>query len=218
MKTVLVLGTARSGTSMISGIVHHLGIDIDMNPEHNPSSQNPKGSFEDQELVRLTSAVRVGDIENHTDLPESVSRMNVYLRQRNSEGKNWGFKSALTHEVWRYIDVSMFEDLHLICNYRSDLMNAKSWLLHLKDNYGDTSKTLEEALQRVQESNATMLQLVRSVDHKRIHTCYEQVKADPLKVASKIANFVGIEFTENLRVRIDEFILRNYSSLNRTDA
>ena len=40
MKTVIILGNARSGTSMVSGIVHHLG--INMRPKDNPSVQNPK--------------------------------------------------------------------------------------------------------------------------------------------------------------------------------
>ena len=41
---IIVLGKGRSGTSMVSGILEILG--VDMNAEHNPNFGNPKGDFE----------------------------------------------------------------------------------------------------------------------------------------------------------------------------
>lgn len=206
IKTVIILGTARSGTSMISGIVHHLG--IDMNPVDNPSSQNPRGSYEDRNLIRLTTDIMV-DERDGKDVSRNVENINVYLKHRMSEGKDWGFKSALTHEIWHHIDKSLFEDLHVICNTRSVLMNTESWLLHLKERYGDTTKKLEDAILHIQKSNTILLELVKQIDCKKLYTCYEEVKINPNKSIEKIAKFIGVGINEG----VDNLILPHYSTL-----
>lgn len=204
MKTVIILGNARSGTSMVSGFVHHLG--VDMNPCHNPSVQNPKGSYEDQNLVQYTTDVWIKK-------EGSIDFLNNYLRKRVSLGKDWGFKSGLTHEVWEHIDTSIFENLYIICNSRSILMNAKSWLFHMKYNYGDTSRTLEEAILHTQRSHNTLFELTSKLQCKKMYTCYEQVKNDPMKVIKEIADFLEIQLNEDVKMFASNFIMSNYSTL-----
>lgn len=204
MKTVIVLGNARSGTSMVSGFVHHLG--VDMNPHHNPSVQNPKGSYEDQNLVQYTTDVWIKKAC-------AVDFLNNYLRKRTSLGKDWGFKSGLTHEIWEHIDISIFEDLYVICNSRSILMNAKSWLFHMKYNYGDVSKTLEDAILHTQKSHNKLFELTANLKCKKMYTCYEQVKDDPIKSMEEIADFLGIPLNEDVKTFASNFIMSDYSTL-----
>lgn len=205
MKTVIVLGTARSGTSMISGLIHHLG--VDMNPENNPSSQNPHGSYEDRNMISLTTNIIIGE-----DLDRHVQNMTVYLRHRMSEGRDWGFKSALSHEIWDHIDKSIFEDLYIVCNSRSVLTNTKSWLLHLRETYG-THKSLEDGILHIQRSNGRLFELVNRLEYKKIFTCYEEIKSNPNKVVEEMAHFLGIDLTEDIRVKINNFILPGYSTI-----
>lgn len=61
MKTVIVLGVARSGTSMVSGLLHFMG--VNMNPANNPGPQNPKGSFEDIKFITLTTQMKVAELK-----------------------------------------------------------------------------------------------------------------------------------------------------------
>lgn len=54
MKCVLVLPLPRSGSSMVAGVLHHLG--FDMGPCNPPDRANPLGYFEDVRFLRLHRA------------------------------------------------------------------------------------------------------------------------------------------------------------------
>ena len=55
MKTVIVLGNARSGTSMTAGILFYIGVNI--SHVHKPNSQNPRGAFESVAWNTVTSKI-----------------------------------------------------------------------------------------------------------------------------------------------------------------
>ena len=58
-RTILVVGAFRSGTSIVSGILHHLG--CDMNPHPNPSIIAPRSTFEDRQLHQWCERARKKD-------------------------------------------------------------------------------------------------------------------------------------------------------------
>lgn len=215
MKTVIILGNARSGTSMISGIVHQLG--VNMRPKDNPSIQNPKGSFEDHDFIQWTSTICQSLIDgDYEKADEATQLMNEGIQWRMEQGEDWGFKSALTHRILHRFDFSLFDEVYFIINYRNDLHNAKSWLFHLKENYNDTSRSLEDALEEISKGNRNLSLVASKLEgQNKYYTCYEDVKDDPLRVAEEIAEFLGIEFTDDLRQTVDDFILRDYSTIKK---
>ncbi len=90
-RCILVLGTHRSGTSMVAGILHHLGVNMgdEMKPAH---PTNPAGHFEDMDFLTLNDAV-VGDWRNPT--MEYVSPTHLHTYEMLAEKKTaqlWGIK------------------------------------------------------------------------------------------------------------------------------
>tara|TARA_Y100000034_G_C6897205_1_gene413953 strand:+ start:528 stop:1226 length:699 start_codon:yes stop_codon:yes gene_type:complete len=213
MKTVIVVGMARSGTSMVSGILHQLG--VNMNPVDNPSYQNPKGSFEDSGFIHLTVAMKQ-DIEKGMRAGQIKKKYTPQIKElarKRSANKLWGFKSALVHYSLPYI-LPHLTNPHLVVNYRCPLHNAESWKLHKKVNYGDNNTPIIDALQAVALENKKIVAAVRRhQDMPMVFTSYEYIKDTPIKEAEKFAKLLGVKMTPQLRKAVVNFIDPNYSTL-----
>ena len=214
MKTVIVLGNARSGTSMVSGIVHSLG--VNMNPVDNPSSQNPKGSFEDRFFIHWTSKLhQAHNAINDDGVQEALTKIVEGIQKRNEVGIDWGFKSALTHMVWDYLSPDMFQNPYFISNTRDPENNARSWILHMKQNYGRTVD-MDEAINNINRGNKKLRQVVKSLGNQKLFkTSYEHIKSKPKKAAQQFMDFLEIEPNEVLFNKVVDFIMPGYSTLNQ---
>lgn len=114
---VVILGMHRSGTSMLSSIVHSLG--ISMGPEidlkrNNPQSQ-PYGYWEDQSFVSINRQIiksagghwhrppgRLKILETSIEYRDKISEL-VETRRKS---KNWGWKdprNCLCIECYQYV-------------------------------------------------------------------------------------------------------------------
>jgi hypothetical protein len=85
------MGVARSGMSIVAGLLHE-AFGINMNPtEIGPNQLNPKGCYEDHEFHNLVAEIR-----------KQQCAVNIsYLESMFAKRKEpWGFKSNLTHWVW----------------------------------------------------------------------------------------------------------------------
>ena len=74
-KLVLITGTGRSGTSTMSGTLHHLGLSVP-GPHLGANPSNPKGFFESLWSVdfhkRITAAARINDFDGRPGALERV--------------------------------------------------------------------------------------------------------------------------------------------------
>ncbi len=107
-RTVVVLGMHRSGTSLVAGILHALGVDMGSR-EHDEEWigrhwSNPTGHFENREFVALDHRLLGGDptgVRGHPDW-ESVPARSIELRSEiqaliaRFEGPSWGWKDPWT--------------------------------------------------------------------------------------------------------------------------
>lgn len=217
-KVFIVLGHARSGTSMISGLLHAMG--VNMNPTNNPSAQNPKGSFEDVSFIHLTTQIH-NDIKNNGAKP-AKDRINIkqkysqkiasLVAKRNHGNRMWGWKSALTHTSL-HLFLQFIQNPFLVVNLRNTLKNAESWQLHKKLNYGE-KVSLIHALDIVSAGVRNIIATVKQNPNIPTHfVCYEYVKENPTEEAKKLAAFAGIPFTDKLKKDTAEFIMPGYSTL-----
>ena len=139
-RTVIVLGVARSGTTMIAGALQQLGVDM-------MGGRRPNTVFED---VVLGQAMEVKD----------YSKLSQLIAERNRLGPVWGWKrpSALTYmaRVERYFRspryVVVFRDLLAIAN-----RNRISVRADLLDNLYDTAEHYRRLLAFVRKSARPML-------------------------------------------------------------
>jgi hypothetical protein len=209
MKTVIILGEARSGTSMVAGLTHLLG--VNMHPKDNPSEQNPKGSFEDPEFIGLTQKLY---LENwQTNNLETIAEI---VRIRNADDQDWGWKSALTHYVLEWF-LLYVKNPHLIATFRSPLANAQSWKKHMQSEYATEVSIIKALVQMTKGAEILADTIRRHQTIPQLYTSYEYIKINPIREAERIANFLDIEFTEERRELVISFIL-NYSTIKDVDS
>jgi hypothetical protein len=216
MKSVIVLGNARSGTSMTAGLLSILGVEMHQtkkNPQDNKvPSQNPKGSFENVNFAVLTSKMHQDYVKG-----ESMKAIKEKYAERFQqmcaahEKPLWGFKSAVTHHFLP-IMLPLINKPHIVVVVRSLLDNARSWQLHMKQVYG-RNVSMHDALQNMSHSQHVLMRNALNAQCPKLFTSYEGIRAKPLEEAERMAKFLEVDIEPKKRTILD-FIMPNYSTLN----
>lgn len=128
---VLVLGTPRSGTSCVAGIVHHLGISMGDN-FLSPDEWNPAGYFQDKEFEIICAEELNGQFPKWETsiLPsdnKGAQRIFNLTRARASRGSDWGVKSnRLIYFLQALIDGAAIRPI-VILTSRPDNLSIQSF-------------------------------------------------------------------------------------------
>lgn len=218
MKSVIVVGNARSGTSMTAGLLSILGVNMHQTPLENKShaaiSQNPKGAFENKDFIKLTT-----DMHKDYKSGDSQERLTKKYDQRIKEtireferSPLWGFKSAVTAPF-----LPMFtkhaQCPYVVCVTRNILNTAKSWIIQMRDIYGE-NVSLEHALDVKSDHQSVMLEKLKEVHCPKHFLSYEGIKKDAWKETQKLAEFLRIGCPDIKESEVNEFIMPNYSTLD----
>jgi hypothetical protein len=115
-KLVLITGTGRSGTSTMSGTLHHLGLFVP-GPYLGANKSNPKGFYESKWAIafhrRITTAARIDFFDGRPSAleraraavtPELRSELAEFLREQSADHDQVVVKDPRTvwaHDVWR---------------------------------------------------------------------------------------------------------------------
>lgn len=97
---IIVVGTGRSGTSVVAGMLHKLGIHMGDNfiPADN---NNVAGTFEDVEFAKINPYLKVKDKRE-----AFVKHTQNLVRVKGIQGRRWGWKMPDTAEVIDvYLDI-----------------------------------------------------------------------------------------------------------------
>ena len=127
VKTMIVLGNARSGTSMTAGLLHFLGVNL--NHKHKPNAQNPNGAFESVAFNTLT-----GKMHQEINAGKGKKQIRDMFEDKIKEviAKNesplWGWKSAATHWTLDLI-LPHIQNPRLVIVTRNITHNAESWVV-----------------------------------------------------------------------------------------
>jgi hypothetical protein len=216
MKSVIVMGNARSGTSMTAGLLSILGVQmggvsVDEMKE-NQRIQNPKGSFENPDFIRLTSdmhkdwkdGMRIIPIKEKYDarIQEVVSKYQQGV---------WGFKSAA---VTPFIKLFMchMHDPHIVTVLRNVYHNAQSWQVHMRDVFG-TNVTIDKAMQVMSKCQIELVQTAIGDPRPNIFVTYEDIKKDSWAEAQRLGEFLNFDYADK-EAEVKEFIMPSYSTLN----
>lgn len=209
IKSVVVLGNARSGTSMASGLLSILG--VDMHQSHNPNRGNPKGSFEDVNFIHVTSKMHQ---DSNAGAPKAKIKEKYLPRLIEIINKReglWGFKSALTHYHLEII-LPLLEDPHLVVVLRNPYHNAQSYVVHQQDIYR-RKITLAHSIKNIADSTKVLIDKVNAAKAPRIFVTYEDIKKTPQNELSKLARFLKVHLTSKMKKDVDKFIMPKYSTL-----
>jgi hypothetical protein len=116
----IVIGTGRSGSSTVAGILHNK-MEVFMGQEfRKPDEKNPDGFWEDVEFASPNWKFLNGKI----NYPEWIEKIFAVIAKRKNQGIPWGFKDPdATHFLGMYL--SFFKNPRIIrCQRKKELVVA----------------------------------------------------------------------------------------------
>ena len=214
-KTVVVLGSARSGTSVTTGVLETLG--VDMGPPSWPTDWNPKGNFEDEDFAKLHKAILNAAAEGKTyfdpPAPEQIlaqrdkfaASIQKLLRAKSDGKPLWG---------WKHPDTILMSELylpylvnpHFVLVFRNPLGTARSTVEHTRKFKDQVD--LWRALKLVNYYYGEILGFIdRHPGLPKVFSSFEDLVEDPIKEAKRLAEFLGVEFTEKKMRQVENLVI-----------
>lgn len=162
-RTIIVLGVARSGTSMIANILVQLGLFM--------GNRRDGIVFEDVDLAEAFEQARIDEAQQ-------------FINRRNSEHQNWGWKRP---EAFKYLGdhLSLFRNPCLIVTFRDILA------IGLRNIISSDLKP-EVALLDAQARYAALIKFLEGVSVPTLLVSYEKALLNAPDVIAKIAEFAGL--------------------------
>lgn len=198
-KQIIVLGIYRSGTSLITGTLHHLGIDVGRHENLTHPTKNPKGFWECEDCMEVSVKLRKlcgdktvynvdrGDIHTVIDNESANKIVKEYIDKRN------------TKDVWAVKDPKMLPFFELFLKYldnpyiifirRNKDSVIKSWQTIKPSMANMIPSTYERHLDMMDK----YLSLIKGRKIPYLEIDYTEHINDPLSSAQKMADFVGVE-------------------------
>jgi len=220
-KTVVVLGTARSGTSMVGGILHILGIDIGKKLVE-ADKFNPYGYFEDKDFIHLSDEILGSARKNYWQFPsyEKIqaqkekfdNKIRKLIKKKSKNKQIWGWKDPWTSLIIELI-LPYLSNPHFIVIFRDLIGTAKSTVEFTKNKEEEfwVKKRINffHALKLTNFHNQIILNfLEKYADLPRIFIPFGGIINNPIKEAKRIADFLGIRLTEKKIQEINKFVYK----------
>jgi hypothetical protein len=162
--TVIVTGLARSGTSVVAGILNELGA---------PMGESwARGVFEDAELDA-----------DFKYWPFEVPHHRIEARNANPI---WGFKHPALYDRLRPEDIRHFRNPRLVVVTRDF---AAVCARYLRDN-----PNLDEIIPETSEQHSRMIKFFQAADCPKMMVSYERFLASPLQLILPLAEFCGLKY------------------------
>jgi hypothetical protein len=214
-KTVVVLGLARSGTSVVTAMLGAIGVEMGSSLY---DKANPLGSFEDDDFAALHKEIfeLAGSDKNYWNPPnpeeilslrESRARqIQQIVAQKSKKDKIWGWKhprTVLTIELF----LPHLRNPHFVAVFRNPLGIANSSVEHTK-NYKLGKVDFLQALKLTSFYYGEMFKILeRNPDVPTISVAFEEVVTQPIQEAKRLADFLGVEFTEAAKTQIECLVI-----------
>jgi hypothetical protein len=200
---VLILPLPRSGSSMVGGVLHHLG--VDMGPCDPPDDANPRGYFED---VRFKALHRAWSRQYETDpdrlrlrLPNwspplsgaDLARYDRLIRAC-AQQPSWGVKDPELCYYASHFARTLRRPIRLIATIRDPAAAAAS--LGARRRWfspADCDLVIDEYGRR---QTQTLAELVSHGMPPPLLLDYDRILGDPATAVGRIAEHVGLPVTE----------------------
>ncbi len=214
-KTVVVLGLARSGTSVTTGVLEALG--VDMGPPSWPTDWNPKGNFEDEDFAKLHKAIINSAAAGKTYFDPPAPEQILAQRERfaagiqsliraKSEGKPlWGWKHPET-VLMTELYLPYLVNPHFVLVFRNPLGTAHSTVEHTRKFKDQVD--LWRALKLVDYYYGEILRFVdRHPELPKEFVSFEDLVQHPLREAGRLARFLEVDFTEKKQRQVEKLVI-----------
>lgn len=197
----LVLGTPRSGTSCVAGVLHYLGVPMG-ETLFPPCEMNAKGSFQDLDFEGCFDRLQ-------THIPEVLDKSLVAwnkfsaITQKRCSGGDWGAKFRMAAVVLPEFKQICSHDIRLIITKRNPQQSVSSLSQWCPAEYQDSQEIIDRATAAVEAVERTTDLPILSID-------FEELMSAPLATVERIAEFVGRDMTQAAAEFIDPAMRRHF--------
>lgn len=193
LKTIVLIGMHRSGTSVVSGVLYKLGVDMGKNM-FGKTKSNPLGHFEDINFLNLNDRILNASGGSWENPPKKHAIMSqkekfkediVNLLNKKKE-RCWGWKdprTALTIELY----LPFLSNEYFIVCHRNNLEIAKS----LQKRNGMSIQKAIDLCTIYKENIDNFFNAYPNMP--RFDVKYEEILENPENFVDKLVNFLGLE-------------------------
>lgn len=198
-RTFLVIGEGRSGTSLVSSILHKMGVDMGESRFKGANKGNPLGFFENLDFIKMNIKILedngfdinkfpVPDPKKVAKLAPKYDKEIKALVDKFQKGC-WGAKDPRFLYTFPLYKPYM-ESVHFIICYRNPLSVALS--LRHQDNKG-----IGHSLKVVNDYYRTLYEFLAETDYPTLLLAYEKFFDDSLQVQT-MCDFVKKPYDKEL--------------------
>jgi hypothetical protein len=216
MTCMIVLGTPRSGTSAVAGLLHKMGVFMGQRLMAPMDLVNPLGFFEDEEFIERHIWMLRSDEEPSITFADSnrpdrrtLEDYAQLVARREAEHKLWGIKDPRLCFTLPYFLNRLRGDFRLIVTQRSFYESA----LSLSKLPGYVNFTLDRVVAVMGRYHFVMERSLREAklklkDQNHLLTIpYDALVRDPQTYTRRLADMAGLEMSETSLDKIaGEFI------------
>lgn len=217
-KAVVVLGSGRSGTSVLARAINIIGVDLG-SQFIRTNRTNPKGFFENKKVVnthkqiasRLKKRPFPKGFHHFEEIKPFSDELLSYTREEFSQKKIWGWKDPRNNEfleMWK----SILKDLNAEGNYLIIIRNPVDVVASYKRAYNR-----DETWARLQWQLRTLLALRETKKEKRIIVEYDELFSNSLQCMRRVAKTFDLPWPKDeskIKHELDEFIDPNLQRSN----
>jgi hypothetical protein len=224
-KLVLITGTGRSGTSTMSGTLHHLGLFVP-GPYLGANKSNPKGFFESKWAIafhrRITTAARIDFFDGRPSAlerareavtPELRNELIDFLREQSAEHDQVVVKDPRTvwaHEVWREAAAEAGLEICYISMLRhpAEVVGSRRTYYAKSEDPADIRRY--ENINVARWVNNSLISEHETRGRTRAFVRYVDLLTDWRQVAQRLGDDLGLRFDVDVTSEdpheVDEFI------------
>ena len=202
---IIVLGSARSGTSMTAGLLSILGVDMGNVRPSDP--MNARGYFEDFDFLKIISSIfqesEPGSDGFSPPAHEKImaagaqyeERINMLLHKRynDANGGLWGWKSPTTCFVAELVLPHLVEPrIIIVLRHPLDIANS---IVEYTSSRWKSYKPLSQiqALEIANKFYGRIYEVCHSHAHLNVHiVSYEDIVSDTRRELAGIADYLGV--------------------------
>lgn len=213
-KAIVILGLARSGSSLVTGVLRLLGVDV--GAREYADKANPYGSFEDRDFRRLHREIfelaRSG--ATYWDPPSRAAimsleeqfapRIEALIREKEKGKTLWGWKEnrgILTIDLF----MPYLTNPHLAVIFRNPLATARSAVRHT-ERHGDINLLQAFRVGNLYHDELWGL-LTRYSETPKILVEHEELVRNPRDQIELLADFLGVHPTDDQMTFIERFVI-----------
>jgi len=173
-RTLVVTGIARSGTSLVAGLLRAAGVFM--------------GEFM-HEVV--SEDAQILELARHRDL----DTLKTLIRDRNACHDTWGFKLPTLHAHLRHNELAMFRNPHLVIIYRDPVAIAVR--NGLSEHFNEI-----EAVAKSANAMHSLAQFAHLADCPALMLSYEKALTFPNLMIDSVLEFCGLQLDATARGRL----------------